>query len=120
MAVQHDHGKLGEGYAKTFLEGKGYLILATNWYHGKLELDIVARKENLLVIVEVKTRVKGSPLDPIAAVTLKKQNQLIKAADGYVQAHEWDGETRFDVIAVELSDGPPILEHIEEAFYPQA
>ena len=56
MAEHNDLGKLGEELAVDFLEKKGYEILETNWVFDKAEIDIIAQKENILAVVEVKTR----------------------------------------------------------------
>ena len=56
MADHNDLGNLGEERAQAFLRQKGYDIKETNWVTGKLEIDIIALKDNTLVIVEVKTR----------------------------------------------------------------
>ena len=56
MAEHNELGKAGENAAVAYLEEHGYLIRHRNWRKGHFELDIVAAKENELVIVEVKTR----------------------------------------------------------------
>jgi putative endonuclease len=56
MADHNDLGKLGEELAVEFLEKNGYSILETNWTFQKAEVDIIAKKENILAVVEVKTR----------------------------------------------------------------
>ena len=56
MAKHNDLGKAGENAAVAYLEQKGYLIRDRNWRKGHFELDIVAAKDNELIVVEVKTR----------------------------------------------------------------
>ena len=56
MAEHNELGKLGEELAVDFLIEKGYDILETNWTFQKAEVDIIALKENILAVVEVKTR----------------------------------------------------------------
>ena len=56
MAEHNDLGKFGEELAVEFLEKNGYTILETNWFFNKAEIDIIAQKENILAVVEVKTR----------------------------------------------------------------
>jgi putative endonuclease len=56
MADHNDLGKLGEELAVDFLQQNGYEILETNWVFQKAEIDIIAQKENILAVVEVKTR----------------------------------------------------------------
>ena len=56
MAKHNDLGKAGENAAAAYLEKEDYLIRHRNWRKGHFELDIVAAKDNELVVVEVKTR----------------------------------------------------------------
>lgn len=56
MAAHNELGKLGEELAVDFLKKEGYTILATNWIFQKAEIDILAQKEDILAVVEVKTR----------------------------------------------------------------
>ena len=118
MADHNETGKQGEAIAVGYLQDKGYCILEQNWHNHHQEIDIVAKKGTELVIVEVKCRT-GRPLaEPYAAVNRNKQNQLIKAANAYIQAKNIDLETRFDVISITLGKKVNI-DHIEHAFYPR-
>ena len=56
MAEHNDLGKFGEELAVDFLEKNGYEILETNWVFDKAEIDIIAQKNGILAVVEVKTR----------------------------------------------------------------
>ena len=56
MAEHNELGKLGEEMAVEFLKKDGYKIVETNWTFQKAEIDIIAQKENVLAIIEVKTR----------------------------------------------------------------
>lgn len=56
MAAHNDLGKLGEELAVDFLQKAGYEILETNWTFQKAEIDIIAKKDTVLAVVEVKTR----------------------------------------------------------------
>ena len=117
MADHNETGKNGETIAFQYLRDKGYLILEQNWHNHHQEIDIIATKGNELVIVEVKCRT-GTPLvEPYAAVNRNKQNQLIKAANAYIQRKNMNMETRFDVISITLGQEVGI-DHIEYAFYP--
>ena len=81
MASHNELGKLGEELAIDYLKKDGYSILNTNWTFQKAEIDIIAQKENILAIVEVKTRSSlefGLPQD---FVTPKKIQLLVKAVD---------------------------------------
>jgi putative endonuclease len=118
MAEHNDTGREGECIAVEYLRNEGYQILEQNWQSHRLEIDIIAIKDDVLIIVEVKCR-RGTPLlEPYLAVNRNKQNQLIKAANAYIFQKDIDMEARFDVISVTLGNTPKI-EHIQGAFYPR-
>ena len=81
MAEHNQVGKDGEIAAVKFLEDRGYQILHTNWRKGRYELDIVAKTDDELVVLEVKTR-SGIPLEtPEIAVDNRKINNIVWAAE---------------------------------------
>ena len=117
MADHNDLGKLGEEMAVEFLQKNGYEILETNWVFQKAEVDIIAKKENTLAIIEVKTR---SSLDfglPQDFVKPKKIQLLVKAVNEYVISNNLDVEVRFDIIAVHKEGKSFAIEHLIDAFY---
>lgn len=118
MADHNDFGKLGEELAVNYLVGKGYQILERNWHNIHKEIDIVAKDGKFLVIVEVKARQTDEYGAPDIAVTKKKQQMLIAAANAYIFKKRLDVETRFDIISIVFKDGEPFIEHIEDAFLP--
>lgn len=117
MAEHNELGKLGEELAVEFLQKEGYEILETNWVFHKAEVDIIAKKENILAIVEVKTR---SSLDfglPQDFVKPKKIQLLVKAVNEYVVTKDLDIEVRFDIIAIHKEGKTFAIEHLIDAFY---
>ncbi len=117
MAEHNDLGKLGEKLAVEFLQKNGYEILETNWVFDKAEIDIIAKKENILAVVEVKTRSSvdfGLPQD---FVKPKKIQLLLKAVNEYVIQNDLDVEVRFDIVAIHLDNSNFVIEHIDNAFY---
>jgi putative endonuclease len=117
MASHNELGKLGEDLAVDYLKKNGYTILDTNWTFQKAEIDIIAKIENTLAIVEVKTR---SSLDfglPQDFVKPKKIQLLVKAVDAYVIAKNLDVEVRFDIIAIHKQDKSFAIEHLIDAFF---
>ncbi len=117
MAESHDRGKQGEGIAASYLVGKGYEILETNWQSNHQEIDIIARKDSLLLIVEVKSRSTNCHGEPEVFVTRQKQRMLIKAANHYIARNQLETEIRFDIISILFRGGYHRLNHIEDAFY---
>ena len=118
MIEPHELGKLGEELAVNYLINKGYQILERNWHSGHKEIDIIALKDGVLAIVEVKTRKSDDYGEPEIAVGITKQRMLIWAADTYVRYKRLNVDVRFDIISLVLNDEEPEIEHIEDAFIP--
>lgn len=118
MATQQEIGEKAEKLAQAHLLKLGYQILDTNYQYGHLELDIVARDGDELVIVEVKGRSGIRYEHPSEAVTNSKIKRIVEAAEGYIHDKDWEGETRFDVVTVIFFEQKHELEHFKDAFYP--
>lgn len=118
MAEHNELGKMGESIAADYLTDKGYEILAMNYRFKKLELDILAKDKEQLVVVEVKTRQSPYLAGPEITVTRGKQKGIIKAANQYIIENDIMLETRFDIISILLNSKEKKIEHIEDAFYP--
>ena len=117
MADHNELGTLGEELAVEFLEKNDYKILETNWTFQKAEVDIIAQKDTVLAVIEVKTRSSiefGLPQD---FVKPKKIQLLVKAINEYVISNDLDLEVRFDIIAIQKENKGFLIEHIEDAFY---
>lgn len=119
MAKHNTLGQKGEKLAVDFLIKLGYTIEEINWIEKKFEIDIIARDNNELVFVEVKTRSTSYFGNPAEAVTLSKQKHLIEGANFYLETNEVDLECRFDVIAIIQNNNEQKIEHIKDAFYPE-
>ena len=118
MAQHNQLGKSGEEYAAEYLISRGYVVRDINWVSGKLELDIVAYRDETLVVVEVKTRRNSEWAYPEEAVDDKKIRHIVRATEAYLRMFDLDFDVRFDVISI-VGETPPFeLEHIEDAFYP--
>lgn len=118
MVSTRELGEIAERLAEQHLEKLGYQILERNWYYGHLELDIVARDKDELVIVEVKARSGLRYEHPSEAVTNTKIKRIIEAADAYIIEKNIKSDTRFDVITVIFVNQKFELEHFKDAFYP--
>ena len=117
MAEHNELGKLGEELAVAFLKENGYVILETNWFFDKAEIDIIAQKGTVLAVVEVKTRSSLEFGLPQEFVKPKKIQLLVKAINEYVTQKDLDTEVRFDIIAIHKENSEFVIEHIEDAFY---
>ncbi len=110
-------GRRGEDLAARYLVARGYELVARNWRCEVGELDLVARDGDCLAFVEVRTR-RGEMLgSPEESVTSAKQARLIALAEAYVQAYDWSGDWRIDVVAVEIDRHGQVvrLDHYENA-----
>lgn len=117
MATHNDFGKKAEDLAVEYLEKNGYKILVRNFRFQKAEIDIIAEKDNLIIVTEVKARSTDAFMLPQEAVTKTKIKLIVSAANHYLEEFNKNQEARFDIISV-LSDGKGNLniEHIENAF----
>ena len=110
-------GNLGEDAVCAFLERRGAAILCRNFTIRGGEIDIIAQQGEWLLFVEVKTRRPGAMQSGAAAVDLKKQQHIIRAAERYLLEHPLDLQPRFDVAEVEYSGAfVRHIEYIEHAF----
>ncbi|VBB48079.1 conserved hypothetical protein [uncultured Paludibacter sp.] len=116
MAEHNQLGNEGELRAQAYLREKGYRIKQTNWKFRQWELDIVAEKDDLLIVVEVKTRSTDTFEHPQEAITPRKIKNIVNATEEYIFQFNWQGETRFDVISVIPKGQSFVIEHIEDAF----
>lgn len=124
MTVGDRRGELareGEDLAARLLTSQGYAILARNWRPTGVglrgELDIVASRDGVLAIVEVKTRRSARYGGPLGAVTAAKQARIRRLAGAYLQqCGRGAGQVRFDVIGVVLAGAESAVEHVEGAF----
>lgn len=119
MAKHLETGKKGEEMAVSFLEKSGYQILATNWRHRRAEIDIIAKDEDILVFVEVKTRSDDFFGNPSSFVSAKKERLLFDAANVYMEQIGHDWEIRFDIIGIVLWSADRVdFRHFKDAFFP--
>ena len=117
LANHHLTGKLGEQIAVDYLLQHGYTILAQNWRFHRAEIDVIAKKDDVLVFIEVKTRKSKAFGPPEAFVSKYKEQLIIDAASAYMDEIGHDWEIRFDIIGI-LLQSPPIISHIPDAFFP--
>ncbi|WP_299124454.1 YraN family protein [uncultured Tenacibaculum sp.] len=116
MAKHNELGKKGEELAIEYLQEKGYVILEKNYRFQKAEIDIIAKKAEVLIVVEVKTRSTSYFGNPQDFINPKKVKLLVAAADNYINEKELDVELRFDVIALIKEKEEFKIEHLENAF----
>jgi putative endonuclease len=116
IPITHDIGRRGEKVAATYLTRAGYEILGTNIRTSYGEIDLLTRKNNVLVFVEVKTRRSATLGFPEISITAKKFTHMVAAAEAYLQQHpEYKLDWQLDVIAIYYpkSNEAPQIAHFE-------
>lgn len=113
-------GNFGERIACDFLLKNNYLILEKNWRFKKYEIDIIAQKDNIIRVIEVKTRHISEYGEPEDFVSRAQQKFIITAANEYITINKLNYECEFDIIAIKILDNNDFqLNHLKNAFYPK-
>ena len=107
-------GKAGEAMAAHFLRARGYTILDAGYRSAFGEIDLIAKKRNCVVFVEVKLRKNDRFSRACEAVTPAKQDRLRQTALQWVSQYGEPKECRFDVIEIYTQTGE--ICHLEGAF----
>lgn len=95
-------GKIGEEIAKKYLEEKGYKIIEQNYKTKYAEIDLVAKKGNELIFVEVRTKKGENFGTPEETINSKKKRKLWGNAKAYTVWNKWQGPYRVDAICIIL------------------
>jgi putative endonuclease len=106
-------GKKGEQMALDHLLKKGYKMIAQNYRHRRGEIDLIVKREELLVFVEVKLR-SGSHFGyPEQMVSENQWELLMETAKAFQEEHQYEGAIRFDIVAI-LGEQ---IRHFEDAIF---
>jgi putative endonuclease len=119
----HALGRWGEARAARFLERRGWAILARNYRFGRREVDLVARRGDVVAFVEVKTRAGDGYGAPQEAITALKRREVEAVAARFLDRHGLQGlGVRFDAVAIVVRRGAVgsavSIEHVEDAWRP--
>lgn len=95
-----DTGRTAEAKAAEYLSAIGYTIIEHNWHTRWCEIDIVAKKDQLIYFVEVKYRGSDHHGDGLDYITNAKLSQMRFAAEFWVTKHTWDSSYELAAIAV--------------------
>lgn len=118
MAAKDDLGRAGEDRAAAHLAHLGYDILERNWRCIQGEIDIIARRDGVIAVVEVKTRRSDRFGHPFEAIDARKRQRLWRLA--YAWAHDHTDlargrRIRLDAIGIIGDDAATAaLEHLED------
>jgi len=110
-------GELGERIAARWLERRGWRIIGRRFRSGRRDIDLVAEHDGIIAFIEVKARSGAAFGDPVEAVHRRKQRELAKSAQSWIDRHGRSGEAyRFDVVGILLTDGRVLVRHVPSAF----
>ncbi len=114
---QYSIGPRGETLAAKYLVKQGYEILERNYLISGAEVDLIAKKEDTICFVEVKTRGSDDFGLPEEFVDLRKRRKIIRAAKVYLGTKGYDDFfVRFDIVAVVNDGSKGVINHIKHAF----
>ena len=117
MAQSHVLGIKSEALAADHLRSLGYRIEQANYRVGHKEIDLIARKDDLVAFVEVKARGGAGYGHPLEAITWAKRREIASVARVWIAAHGRPALTyRFDAIAIIWRGAEPRIEHIPNAW----
>ena len=110
-------GNNGEDKACAFLEENSYQIIERNFRTRRGEIDIIAKKDDVLVFVEVKALPSGNAETLAHELDLRKQRKIIETANFFLLKHREynNSKIRFDVLVIDMPNLPPVY-HIQDAF----
>jgi uncharacterized protein (TIGR00252 family) len=104
MATHNEHGRLAEAAVVRYLESQGFTILDQNWKNRWGEIDIVAKKDDLVHFVEVKYRQSPDQGSGFDYITPAKLRQMSFAANMWVENNNWSGEYLLSAAQVSGAD----------------
>jgi putative endonuclease len=118
--VQQQFGRAAEDAAARYLVHDGWTLLGRNVRIGRGELDLIARRGDVLAFVEVKGRRTATYGAPEDAVDGRKRRRVARLAELWLAVRPWAlrgvRDVRFDVVAVDASTRPPVVRHLPGAF----
>ncbi len=108
-------GRKAETAASAYLEMRGFIILERNFRRPKCEIDIIARRADVVHFVEVKYRFNDNQGSGFDSITAAKLRQMARGAYIWIDETKWRGE--YVLSAIELA-GPDfaVLGFIENVY----
>ena len=119
MLSNSEIGALGESYATAYLESKNYQIIARNWRFNRAEIDIIAKRKEDFIFIEVKTRSYDFFGKPEEFISNEQENRIIDASQRFLDRCDRYSEIRYDIISVLLSKENSLqkISHFKDAFF---
>jgi putative endonuclease len=109
-------GRWAENWAAFVLQLKGYAILGRRVQTPAGEIDLIARRGDVLAFIEVEMRQQAT--DPAETVRPRQMASIVRAATGWTSGHDWTRHFtwRYDLIVVTKWRWP---KHVHDAWRPQ-
>lgn len=116
-AARQAFGILGERIAERWLRRDGWVVVDRRFRNGRRDIDLVVRRDRTVAFVEVKARKGDSFGGPVEAVNWRKQRELTKSAQVWIDRHGTGSEDyRFDVVGILLCGNRVRVRHVPGAF----
>ena len=118
MHIRSALGKKGEDLIANYLTQRGFSIVDRNYARRMGEIDLIARKKDLLIFIEVKMRTAApSDFDLSEVITPSKQRKIISVAKEYIARYAQDRMIcRFDVALIQGPENSAQITYLEDAF----
>jgi putative endonuclease len=121
LPLAAQRGGAAERAVASWLSQHGFVIVATNLRVGRLELDVVARRGTVIVVVEVRTRGSGAWTSAFGSIDSRKRQRIRRAGERLWQRRYQKDESvermRFDAASVTFdANGSAQIEYVEAAF----
>ncbi len=125
MTTRKEKGNFAESIVSNFLEKQNFQILSRNFTIKGGEIDIIAKKEDLIIFVEVRSwsRVFWEEGTPLQTISKAKMKRIIKTAKYYLLKNRYNIDNffiRFDVAGVVGEEKEQKIEYFEGAFDSEA
>ena len=116
-AARQAFGELGERIAERWLRRGGWVVVERRFRNGRRDIDLVMRRDGTVAFVEVKARKGAAFGGPVGAVHWRKQRELTRSAQVWIDRHGRPEEAyRFDVVGVLVEGDRVRVQHVAAAF----
>lgn len=116
-AARQAFGELGERIAERWLRRQGWRIVERRFRNGRRDIDLVVKQDRTVAFVEVKARKGDAFGGPVEAVNWRKQRELARSAQVWIDRHGGGSEDyRFDVVGVLVAGDRVRVRHVPDAF----
>jgi putative endonuclease len=103
--------------AVDYLQQQQFTILHRNWRHARFEIDVIASRDNVLHIIEVKTRTNLLFGHPEESVSKKKINNMLRGAKAFMYQNPKWRQVQFNILSITLlANQPPEFFFIEDVY----